>query len=146
MQRAAQDWIVYTELTRNDATAVGFVMALQFGPALLLLPLTGYAADRFDRRRLLMLTQTLQGALALLHRRGPGYAHCLRDREEAGAGAPGAAARLARRQPIRLGVDRHRCEPVPPHRLHAEHHVVLRNTDDCFARDVADILRVLPRG
>lgn len=65
MQRAAQDWIVYTELTANDATAVGFVMALQFGPALLLLPLTGYAADRYDRRRLLILTQTLQGALAL---------------------------------------------------------------------------------
>jgi MFS family permease len=65
MQRAAQDWIVFTELTRNDATAVGFVMALQFGPALLLLPLTGYAADRFDRRRLLVVTQALQGALAL---------------------------------------------------------------------------------
>lgn len=65
MQRTAQDWIVYTELTRNDATAVGFVMALQFGPALLLLPLTGYAADRYDRRRLLFLTQTLQGTLAL---------------------------------------------------------------------------------
>ena len=65
MQRAAQDWIVYTELTRNDATAVGFVMALQFGPALLLLPLTGYVADRFDRRRVLILTQTLQGMLAL---------------------------------------------------------------------------------
>lgn len=65
MQRAAQDWIVFTELTGNDATAVGFVMALQFGPALLLLPLTGYAADRFDRRRLLFVTQALQGALAL---------------------------------------------------------------------------------
>ena len=65
MQRAAQDWIVFTELTANDATAVGFVMALQFGPSLLLLPLTGYAADRFDRRRLLVVTQALQGALAL---------------------------------------------------------------------------------
>ena len=65
MQRAAQDWIVYTELTANDATAVGFVMALQFGPALLLLPFTGYVADRFDRRRVLLMTQTLQGALAL---------------------------------------------------------------------------------
>ena len=65
MQRTAQDWIVYTELTKNDATAVGIVMALQFGPALLLLPLTGYAADRFDRRRMMLLTQLLQGALAL---------------------------------------------------------------------------------
>jgi MFS family permease len=65
MQRTAQDWIVFTELTRNDATAVGFVMALQFGPALLLLPLTGHAADHFDRRRILVATQSLQGALAL---------------------------------------------------------------------------------
>jgi MFS family permease len=65
MQRTAQDWIVYTELTRNDATAVGFVMALQFGPTLLLLPFTGFAADHFDRRRVLMVTQSLQAALAL---------------------------------------------------------------------------------
>ncbi len=65
MQRTAQDWIVFTELTHNDATAVGFVMALQFGPALLLLPLTGYAADTFDRRKLLIVTQTLQAVLAL---------------------------------------------------------------------------------
>jgi len=65
MQRAAQDWIVYTELTANDATAVGFVMALQFGPALLFLPVTGFVADHFDRRRLLMWTQSLQGTLAL---------------------------------------------------------------------------------
>src|SRR5205823_6456279 len=65
MQRTAQDWIVFTELTQNDATAVGFVMALQFGPSLFLLPFTGFAADRFDRRRVLMATQSLQGALAL---------------------------------------------------------------------------------
>ena len=65
MQRVGQDWIVFTELTRNDATAVGFVMALQFGPSLLLLPLTGLAADRFDRRRLLMITQALSAVLAL---------------------------------------------------------------------------------
>ena len=65
MQRVAQDWIVFTELTRHDATAVGFVMALQFGPSLLLLPMTGLAADRFDRRRLLIISQTLQGCLAL---------------------------------------------------------------------------------
>jgi MFS family permease len=65
MQRTAQDWIVFTELTHNDATAVGFVMALQFGPTLFLLPFTGYVADRFDRRRVLLVTQSLQGALAL---------------------------------------------------------------------------------
>ena len=41
MQRTAQDWLVLTELTQKNATAVGIVMALQFGPQLLLLPLTG---------------------------------------------------------------------------------------------------------
>ena len=65
MQRTAQDWLVLTGLTHNNATAVGVVMALQFGPQLLLLPLTGLAADRLDRRRLLFATQAAMGALAL---------------------------------------------------------------------------------
>jgi MFS family permease len=65
MQRTAQDWLVLTGLTHNNATAVGVVMALQFGPQMLLLPLTGLAADRLDRRRLLLATQAAMGALAL---------------------------------------------------------------------------------
>jgi len=65
MQRTAQDWIVLTQLTRHNATAVGIVMALQFGPQLLLLPLTGWAADHLDRRKLLMVTQATMCALAL---------------------------------------------------------------------------------
>jgi len=65
MQRTAQDWLVLTQLTHHDATSVGIVMALQFGPQFLLLPWTGYAADHFDRRRLLMLTQAMMGALAI---------------------------------------------------------------------------------
>jgi len=65
MQRTAQDWIVLTQLTHNNATAVGVVMALQFGPQLLLLPLTGFAADHLDRRKLLIATQAGMGALAL---------------------------------------------------------------------------------
>lgn len=65
MQRTAQDWLVLTSLTRHDATAVGIVMALQFGPQLLLLPLTGRAADTLDRRKLVFLTQTAMGLLAL---------------------------------------------------------------------------------
>ena len=65
MQRTAQDWIVLTQLTHNDALAVGVVMALQFGPQLLMLPITGLAADRFDRRKLLMLTQASMGLLGL---------------------------------------------------------------------------------
>lgn len=65
MQRTAQDWIVLTQLTQHDATAVGIVMSLQFGPQFLLLPLTGYAADRYDRRRMLVFTQSAMGLLAL---------------------------------------------------------------------------------
>ncbi|QAT87045.1 macrolide efflux protein A [Corallococcus coralloides] len=65
MQRTAQDWIVLTQLTHNNATAVGVVMALQFAPPLLFLPLTGFAADHFDRRKLLFATQAALGALAL---------------------------------------------------------------------------------
>jgi MFS family permease len=65
MQRTAQDWLVLTELTDKSGTAVGIVMSLQFGPSLLLLPLTGYVADRYDRRRVLIATQSAQGLLAL---------------------------------------------------------------------------------
>ena len=65
MQRTAQDWIVLTELTDHNATAVGIVMGLQFGPQILLLPLTGFAADHLDRRKLLFCTQAAMGLLAL---------------------------------------------------------------------------------
>ena len=65
MQRTAQDWIVLTELTQHNATAVGIVMGLQFGPQILLLPLTGFAADHLDRRKLLFCTQAAMGLLAL---------------------------------------------------------------------------------
>jgi MFS family permease len=64
MQRIAQGWLVLTQLTHNNAGAMGVVMALQFGPHLLLLPLTGFAADHFDRRKLLIGTQAAMGALA----------------------------------------------------------------------------------
>jgi MFS family permease len=65
MQRTAQDWLVLTQLTHSNATAVGVVMSLQFGPQLLLLPLTGFAADHLDRRKLVITTQATMGALAL---------------------------------------------------------------------------------
>ena len=64
MQRIAQDWLVLTQLTAHNATAVGVVMALQYGPHLVLLPFTGYAADLFDRRKLLLVTQLGMGVLA----------------------------------------------------------------------------------
>lgn len=65
MQRVAQDWIVLTRLTNHDATAVGIVTGLQFAPQLLLLPWSGLAADRFNQRKLLMLTQGSMGVLAV---------------------------------------------------------------------------------
>ena len=64
MQRTAQDWIVLTQLTKHDATSVGIVMSLQFGPQFLLLPLTGYVADGLDRRKLLFFTQAAMALLA----------------------------------------------------------------------------------
>ena len=65
VQRTAQDWLVFTQLTHHDASAVGLVMALQFGPQLLLLPWTGAAADHFNQRKLLIVTQATMGGLAL---------------------------------------------------------------------------------
>jgi MFS family permease len=65
MQRVAQDWLVLTQLTHHDASALGIVTALQFAPQLLLLPWSGSAADRFNQRKLLMATQASMGALAL---------------------------------------------------------------------------------
>lgn len=59
MQSTAQNWVVLTELSNNNASAVGVTMALQFGPQLLLVPFSGAVADKFDRRKVLMLTQSL---------------------------------------------------------------------------------------
>ena len=65
MQRIAQNWLVLTQLTHHDASAMGIVMALQFAPQLLLLPWTGFAADHLNQRKLLMVTQATMGVLAL---------------------------------------------------------------------------------
>lgn len=66
MQRTAQTWLVLIQLTSHNASAVGMVMALQYGPQLLLLPLTGYVADHFNQRRILIATQATMGAFALI--------------------------------------------------------------------------------
>jgi MFS family permease len=65
MQRTAQDWIVLTDLTNHDAAAVGITMALQFGPQLLLMPVSGLIADRVNRRKLLLVTQVTMALLGL---------------------------------------------------------------------------------
>ncbi|GAA2976814.1 MFS family permease [Microbacterium terrae] len=59
MQATALSWVVLTELTDNDAGAMGITMALQFAPPLLLVGVTGWVADRFERRKLLVITQGL---------------------------------------------------------------------------------------
>lgn len=65
MQRVAQDWLVYTDLSAESGLAIGIVTALQFLPALVLGPYAGLLADRLPRRGLLMVTQGLMGVLAL---------------------------------------------------------------------------------
>jgi MFS family permease len=64
MQRVAQDWLVL-ELT-NSGTALGLVTALQFGPSLLLGLWGGVLADRLDKRKLLLVTQSGLALLALV--------------------------------------------------------------------------------
>lgn len=64
MQRVAQDWLVL-ELT-NSGTALGVVTALQFLPSLLLGPVGGVLADRYDKRKLLLLTQSGMALVALV--------------------------------------------------------------------------------
>ena len=66
LQRTAQDWLVIAELSDKNASAVGLVVFLQFAPQIFLLPITGWTADRMDRRKLLLITQTLMALLALI--------------------------------------------------------------------------------
>ena len=53
----AQDWLVL-QLSDNSASALGVVTALQFLPVLLLTLYGGQLADRFDKRRLLLIANT----------------------------------------------------------------------------------------
>ncbi len=63
MQLIAQSWLVL-QLT-GSGTALGTVMAMQFLPTLLFAPFGGMIADRYDKRRLIMATQSIAGLLAL---------------------------------------------------------------------------------
>ncbi|MGO1591563.1 MFS transporter, partial [Ancrocorticia sp.] len=64
MQRVAQDWLVLAVLTDDSSFAVGLVTALQFVPMLFFMPFAGAVADRFDKRKILFCTQSLQALLA----------------------------------------------------------------------------------
>ena len=63
MQRVAQSWLVL-ELTGSGA-AVGGVTAFQFLPILLVAPMGGLIADRMDKRKVLYVSQSLAGLIAL---------------------------------------------------------------------------------
>jgi MFS family permease len=62
MQRIAQDWMVLQ--LSGSVTAVGFTVALQFLPSLLLGPWGGMIADRFAKRKILILCQGMAAVLA----------------------------------------------------------------------------------
>jgi MFS family permease len=66
MQRVAQDWLVLTQLTNNSGISVGITTGLQFAPVLLLAPVAGVVADRFERRKVLIGTQVSSAILALI--------------------------------------------------------------------------------
>src|SRR5271166_4334307 len=65
MQRVAQDWLVL-ELTHGSGTAIGIATGLQFLPLLLFSLWGGMIADRYPKRRVLMVTQATMGALAVI--------------------------------------------------------------------------------
>jgi Arabinose efflux permease len=68
MSRVAIDWLML-ELTGNLAL-VGLAVTLQFGPTIVFGALAGVVADRFPRRAIVVITQTVwvlsMGALAVL--------------------------------------------------------------------------------
>ncbi len=64
MQRVAQDWLVL-QLSGGSALAVGITTGLQFLPLLLFGLIGGAIADRYDKRRILMLTNAFLGLVAL---------------------------------------------------------------------------------
>src|SRR6266568_1473265 len=64
MVAVAVGWQIY-ELTHR-ALDLGLVGLVQFIPSMLLVLVVGYAADRFDRRRLVAIAQTLEAAAVLV--------------------------------------------------------------------------------
>src|ERR1043165_7693441 len=65
MQRVAQDWLVLN-LSHNSGTAIGLTTGLQFAPVLFFGLYGGVIADRYNKRRVLVMTQIAAGLLALV--------------------------------------------------------------------------------
>jgi MFS family permease len=64
-QRVAQDWLVVTDLHKGGAE-LGLVTGLQFLPSLLFSLYSGVLADRFNKRKLLIITNLGGGLTALI--------------------------------------------------------------------------------
>ena len=64
MQAVAQSWLVL-QLSASSLD-LGITVGLQFGPILFLGAWAGVLADRVDKRRLLIVTQSVAAALALI--------------------------------------------------------------------------------
>lgn len=62
MQRIAQDWMVLQ--LSGSVTAVGITVALQFAPMLVLGPWGGVVADRYPKRVLLIMSQSVAALMA----------------------------------------------------------------------------------
>ncbi|MGH9062919.1 MAG: MFS transporter [Acidimicrobiales bacterium] len=65
MQRVGQDWLV-SQLTHTSGSALGITTGLQFLPMLLFGMYGGVIADRYRKRRILLVTQSTMGVLALV--------------------------------------------------------------------------------
>ena len=63
MQMTAQSWVVLK--LSGSSTVLGLIVALQTLPVLLLCPYGGVIADRVDKRRLMIILQTMMGVQAL---------------------------------------------------------------------------------
>jgi MFS family permease len=63
MQMIALPWLIYERT--GSGTDLGVIVALQSLPILLLAPYGGVVVDRMDKRRLLTITNMIQGVLAL---------------------------------------------------------------------------------
>ena len=64
MQQIALQWLVYR--TTNSAALLGVVAFANQAPILFIAPFSGVLADRFDRRKLLLTTQSFASLQALL--------------------------------------------------------------------------------
>ena len=65
MQTIALGWLV-AQLSHNNGVAIGLALALQFIPTLLFGVWGGVLADRFDKRTVLLFTQSAMATVAVL--------------------------------------------------------------------------------